>query len=366
MQYKDRIIHVDYLKAIAIILVVIGHAITYYIEKYGTNTVVSFIYGIIYSFHIALFFVIAGYFCKSKSVSNQKKDGLSIEFGVFLKSKVFRLLIPFYFFALMKVLFMYFVAPDMSHTGSLIGDIIETLLYGQVYWFCYSLLIMYLIGFFLQKSSKMVILLIILVTIVVNQILEVTDFKVTDILQIRSTLISIVFFEVGLLLRKVITDKTTLYDIIGKRRFFLIPLCIIISCTLVPFYSNIKNFYLPSILLAFAMIVLIYYFSMFVERKVKEIKLLNLIGKYTLQIMFIEGFFRIVLFKFCKSIIETTWVSVLFIAIIDIMLCILCCMMIKKIPILRFVCGIPIEKCKKEPIQNYSDEENNKEIENIK
>lgn len=49
--------HVDYLKAIGIVLVVIGHCTHPIIAK------------IIYTFHMPLFFLIAGYYSKNKSIS---------------------------------------------------------------------------------------------------------------------------------------------------------------------------------------------------------------------------------------------------------------------------------------------------------
>lgn len=77
---KKRIEWVDYFRGLAIILVVVGHA-TPVFNKY------------IYQFHVAAFFVIAGY------VSNIKKKGI-LEL---LIDKIFSLVIPYTFFAIVGV-----------------------------------------------------------------------------------------------------------------------------------------------------------------------------------------------------------------------------------------------------------------------
>lgn len=60
---KKRSDFIDYLKAIAIILVVVGHSLSYMIDKVDfvcsdLNTIQT----LIYSVHVPLFFVVGGYY----------------------------------------------------------------------------------------------------------------------------------------------------------------------------------------------------------------------------------------------------------------------------------------------------------------
>lgn len=75
-----RISFIDISRAIAIVLIVLGHTIVH-----SKHCFVLF--KIIYSFHVALFFIISGYLFKIKNES----------FLSFIKNKFIRLLIPYFF-----------------------------------------------------------------------------------------------------------------------------------------------------------------------------------------------------------------------------------------------------------------------------
>jgi fucose 4-O-acetylase-like acetyltransferase len=75
MNKKDTVLNVDIIKGIGIILVMIGHSGMFLIIKEN-----AFLSTFIYSFHMPLFFIIAGFFMKD---------------NVNLKKSVKRLLIPF-------------------------------------------------------------------------------------------------------------------------------------------------------------------------------------------------------------------------------------------------------------------------------
>lgn len=88
MQNEDQIIimkkrrdDIDILKGIGIILVLIGHSF-----QHGLH------FNIIYSFHMPLFFIVAGYFFKKKPII----DLLKKDFG--------RLLVPYYFIIILIIL----------------------------------------------------------------------------------------------------------------------------------------------------------------------------------------------------------------------------------------------------------------------
>ena len=78
--------HIDVVKGIGIILVVLGH--TYSIPEY--------LYNLIYSFHMPLFFILSGL------VYNEKKN-TELPFFEFLKKKAKSYLVPYYLYALINL-----------------------------------------------------------------------------------------------------------------------------------------------------------------------------------------------------------------------------------------------------------------------
>ena len=141
---KNRMIQIDALRGFAILLVVMGHAIAWSYEDWhkvclfnpqqSMNTMAGgVIWQIIYSFHMALFFMISG-FLSGTSVIN--RNNLYSK----LKNKVIRLFIPY----LATGYLIYFVRGNWG------------------YWFLYSLfvisLIWMLIAFLLYRINKKMLL----------------------------------------------------------------------------------------------------------------------------------------------------------------------------------------------------------------
>ncbi len=85
---KDRIQFIDIARFFAMALVFYGH----FIERvmYLKNPTAAMQYKFIYSFHMVLFFVLAGYVAKERD--------LSFGFGKFLKNRLLSRLLPFVFF----------------------------------------------------------------------------------------------------------------------------------------------------------------------------------------------------------------------------------------------------------------------------
>lgn len=78
----------DGLKGLAIALIVLGHVVATFqnmVIQQSTRNVFEFMFHAIYSFHVQLFFFIAG-------ITFSCKDG----FGVFFRKKFFRLMVPYY------------------------------------------------------------------------------------------------------------------------------------------------------------------------------------------------------------------------------------------------------------------------------
>lgn len=327
-QSVQRIKHVDYLKAIAIILVVFGHSITYYNRYHAPNFILNMTYNFIYSFHVCLFFLIAGYFCTTR-------EG-------YLKERFFRILLPSYFFSILKVVYAHIISSDFSHTGTLNGDIIEALLYGQQYWFCYSLFTMYVIAFFFVKAKPKSLLIAIIAFVLLNIMFEIIGVNMTNLFQIQNTVYFIIYFLAGMVIRKRADQGYTIDMLTMDNRILIIILAISISVGFIPYFKFMEKCSFLRVILAFSMMLLVYYFSLWVEnRSIKTVDcFLEVIARYTLQIMLIEPFYRVVLFKIINIFIDINAIIVFVIAIINVLVCIISCLVVEKIPVLNFVCGL--------------------------
>lgn len=77
----DRVKYIDITRAIAMLLIVLGHALVY--SEHCTG-----IYKFIYSFHVVLFFVISGFTFSAKK-----------RFLEFVKGKFLRIMVPYFVWA---------------------------------------------------------------------------------------------------------------------------------------------------------------------------------------------------------------------------------------------------------------------------
>ncbi len=87
---NNRIIWIDLVKAIGIILVIVGHGI----QEYNLN--MEFLKVVIYSMHMPLFFIISGYLFKDNGEKNLKDT---------IKKKLKKMMIPYVCFALIITFF---------------------------------------------------------------------------------------------------------------------------------------------------------------------------------------------------------------------------------------------------------------------
>ena len=125
MLQKNRDLSVDLAKGIGIMLVVTGHACCPKLP-----------HGIIYAFHMPLFFMLSGLF-----IQRQCQDKL----GVYLKKNFRSLLLPYLYFNLISIAF-YYVMSVVLHKNLLNGSVMDNLIgifvsmrwgtpYHHVLWF---------------------------------------------------------------------------------------------------------------------------------------------------------------------------------------------------------------------------------------
>ena len=148
---KERILWVDYVKAFACFLVVLGHLLQSLqksnIDNYAQIT--EFINWFIYLFHMPLFMCMSGFlYCKSKKEFTWKN------YKKFEKKKIINLLVPYITFYLL------FIAINVMFSGSVnnkkgIDDVLNIFNNPMSpYWFLYALLSIFLIIPITEKIFK--------------------------------------------------------------------------------------------------------------------------------------------------------------------------------------------------------------------
>lgn len=129
------------MKGIGILFVLLGHSFSFtgfdLIEK---NTFNLYVFKTIYSFHMPLFFIIAGF------LSNNYKDNLNKKFYI---SKIKRLLLPYICINILDAIPRYFFQNLVNNKSNSIEKVI--FYSGTASWFVYSLFILFLIFPIVEK-----------------------------------------------------------------------------------------------------------------------------------------------------------------------------------------------------------------------
>lgn len=142
---------IDFIKGIAIILVVLGHVITNGVSsRVISNEYITKLCNIIYIFHMPLFFFISGYLTKKYINTNN-----NIDKGRVYK-KILALIIPYISFSVIYFLTKIFFASS----GAVINPVsIKDILFIMIkpigeYWFLYALIVFNILYFGLQSSKS--------------------------------------------------------------------------------------------------------------------------------------------------------------------------------------------------------------------
>ena len=141
MENKKYYEELTILKGIAIILVVLGHSFSFTGFNILDNNILNrYIHDSIYSFHMPLFFMIAGF------LTNNYKDNLNKKFYV---SKIKRLLIPYIFINIVDAIPRHLFNGLVNNKSNSIGRII--FYSGAATWFVYTLFLLFLIFPIIEK-----------------------------------------------------------------------------------------------------------------------------------------------------------------------------------------------------------------------
>lgn len=181
---KKRIIEVDLLRGIAIVLMILGHSfIVYPVNVYQIPWCKS-VSHIIYTFHMELLFIIAGYVYKC---DNYKK---------YFIGKVKRILVPYILFGSVSILLKAYGGKAINGTVDIEAGVYRLIFFGGYYWFLYVIFLIYTIFPLVNKKCKNSnYLIMIMFFIAVAQLFIESNF-----LQVHNFLKYTVYFMCGYIL----------------------------------------------------------------------------------------------------------------------------------------------------------------------
>lgn len=186
--------NLDYLKAFAAFLVVLGHCISYYTAWQPLPLFAGIAEDLIYHVHVPLFFTISGFLCHRQPLRP------------YYKKKVLRVLVPFWFFAFLKVFFSTVIVRHFAHADTIGGQLYDAFVIGRAYWFAYAIFLMLLIApLFWEKDEKTAPRKAIIGMIAAAMFCAFCSIKelslLTEVFQISRTVKHLPFFLSGMVLR---------------------------------------------------------------------------------------------------------------------------------------------------------------------
>lgn len=283
MLIKQKKDYIDYLKAFAIIFVVVGHSMIYH-NEIKKDMLYRGVYLLISSVQLPMFFFVAGYLCRKQEIK-----------GYYLK-KIYRIIVPFIFFTSLKLIWSFFVSNEFAHASSYKEQIYRAFINGELYWFIYAIFIMYCVAPFLweeevKKDYKYRNVFLFILVVIINILLSFMQIDVTriGIFQIGKAIIYFPYFLAGIICNQN-SMHNMMHNIMKNKKILCCATTIIIVLTFVDLNYELSNNYLFRIILSFA---LMYVFYSLAKTLPKKVYILKLIGRYSLQIMFFDSFFKV-------------------------------------------------------------------------
>lgn len=286
MEKIKRIEWVDYLKAFACFLVVLGHLLqSLQISKIDLYpNITTFIIWFIYLFHMPLFMCMSGYlYLKTKKEFSWK------EYKKFEFKKIINLAIPYFTFYLLFILINMMFSKSVN-TSRGIDDLLKIFNNPIApYWFLYALLSIFIIVPILEKilkNDKKKIMIIFVILKIVSIFIK-TNIYFVDSIKSYS-----IYFYLG----SIIVDEKNLNK---TKTTILIFIYIIFSIIFYRFKDYIPTYMNEIIKVFFAILGI--YICINIFKNIKKVTFLDTFKEYTFQIYLLHTIFaagmRIILIK---------------------------------------------------------------------
>lgn len=333
---------IDHLKAFAIVLVVFYHA-RFLLDLSYTDLPAICLTIALRNIHVPLFILIAGFLCHKQDIRS------------FFRKKLFRILIPFFFFSILKLLMNNLVNTGYLHAESLTTQLYDAFVCGQLYWFCYCLMILYLIAPLLW-DRKILQWIVLIALIAANVVVTGQNLQLTDVLQLQNVLYYSPFFVLGMILSGYsfpgfLPEGRTADSPFSSKKFrrmtLSIVLCGAISLTgaaVTGYLRFIRDIgdrsFLTDFIFGICVMYLLYLLTLLTVRLRIIGRILEALGKYSYQIMLIDPFWRMAAFMLFRLILPEGMILAVLITAADLSLSVGSCVLLRKIPGIRVLVGL--------------------------
>lgn len=317
----------NYLKAFAAFLVVFGHCLAYYSDRHGMPLCAEVLMDMIYAVHVPLFFVISGFLCRRQPLRS------------YYRKKLFRVLIPFFFFAALKLVYSCVVYGDHARGWGTV--LVDAFVVGRGYWFAYAILLMFALASLVWEKDaetpprKAVILFALLV--VYNAATSIIGISLLpNIFQIHNTVKYLPFFLSGMILRSVYPE---LQKVFALKRGYIVGFAFAVSAAAaLSFFFDIGiDPYIRLLFTSYALMILLLEIA---HRLPENNRFLTLAGGFSYQIMLLDSFFKVLLFAVAERFVGASLPLAAAVAVLDYLLSILVCRIARKIPVVKTLVGL--------------------------
>jgi hypothetical protein len=173
--------------------------------------------------------------------------------------------------------------------------------------------------------------------LIIEYIQATQHIQITDVFQIRRISQYGGFFCVGLFLNTF--SKEEIGRFYNKYKFILILMSIIILFAFC--FKLWRNYLLFVLILSFccsiSLMILLFFIISFLPSK---IKILDIISKYSWQLMLLDSFYKVIIFKIVSKFFLLNYGLAFVIALLDVLLGVITCLIIEKLPYLNFLVGL--------------------------
>ena len=321
---------IDYIKAVAVIMVIVHHCLSYYDTTYHELSQLERLsIVLLHTSHVPIFCMVAGYLCHKQPIVS------------FYKKKVFRILIPFVFFSALKILYAVFVSAEFRHGGSTIVDQISfSFLVGTQYWFAYAIFGIFLLApLFWDRGGATLprALVALIVSYIVVLLITIIGYNpIPNYFQLQEIIYYLPYFAVGCLINQLNEETRAHYN--NRKELICISAIMVFLFSVV--YIFIPGIRIHPVRFFIAVAIAYLIFTAIAQLKTHDNKVLLLISKYSLQIMFLDGLYRVVLFSVVDKVVGINFLISALISIPTIAFSIITCLIAEKISPIRFLFGL--------------------------
>lgn len=327
---KNRILTYDFLRGVAIILMVVGHCILVYPINLHEILWCDLLYQWIYTFHMPLLFFVSG--CVYKYG----------DFKSYISKKVNRILVPYIIFGIINK-FLHSYGASLVNQHSELSTLPASLFLGYSNWFLFTILLIFITYPLIDRliGNKIIQLIIALIILIF-----VPSSSFPGIFQLNNYIIYLPFFMMGSCLK-------SFFTMLQPRKYLLAIaiLCLVLHTSIFYLTYGLENdsIYLMKNLMAMLMIICLSCLFVDHEQHVRHDNHLGIIttfvqkcSMFSLQIYIFNGYWLVIgrtfLCNYCH--ITSPFVLIIVLSMFNLMMSyLICTYILPKSDLLNWICG---------------------------